>query len=147
MLLLEDTEYYNQGKPIADKALSGLETIDETQSLKVSAGEHIAYYRDNTNSFEGAKKHVAQLEKIVTQSGSSPGVTIAKAERLEGGGREVKRETGYEGIRLIAESIFRGKAPNIATTWKVIFTIIVFVGILGALFFGLWYVQVKKRGK
>ena len=93
------------------------------------------------------KKYVAQLEKIVSQSGATPGVTIARAERLKGGGPEVRRPSGYEGIAFIAESIFRGRAPTAATTWKVIFIILGFVGISGGLFFVLWYVQVKRREK
>ena len=91
--------------------------------------------------------YVGQLEKLVSRSGSAPGVTIAKAERLKGGGLEPKRQTGYEGVRLIAESIFRGRAPTVATTWKIIFIILGFIGIVAAAFFALWYVQVKKREK
>ena len=54
---------------------------------------------------------------------------------------------GYEGLDVIAQSIFKGKAPTIATTWKVIFTIIGFIGIIAAFFFGLWYIQSKKKVK
>jgi len=144
ILLLEETEYFSQGKPIADKIFFNLNQIVESQSKKADVAKHIAYYRDNVSTLDQTKKYVAQLEKIVTQSGSSPGVTIAKAERIEGGGPEVKRATGYEGLRLIAESIFKGKAPTVATTWKIIFTILAFIGILGATFYILWYTQSHK---
>ncbi|MBL7069363.1 MAG: hypothetical protein ISS34_05850 [Candidatus Omnitrophica bacterium] len=144
MLLLEETEYFNQGKLIADKIFFNLDQIAESQSKKVEVARHIAYYRDNTSTLDQTRKYVAQLEKIVTQSGSSPGVTIARAERIEGGGPEVKRPTGYEGLRFIAESIFKGKAPTVATTWKIVFTILAFIGIVGATFYILWYIQSRK---
>lgn len=144
--LLKDTEYMEKAKVLADKIFSGLESIAKSQSLKTTAAEHIAYYRANTGILENVKEAIAQLEKMATQSGTSPGVTVTEAEEVPGGGPEVKRKRGYEGIRLIAESIFRGKAPTPATTWKIIFTILVFVGLVGGLFFVLWYVQVKKRG-
>ena len=147
MLLLKGTEYFIGGEAMAKKVFSGLDEINRTQSLKVPPAKRIAYFRENTVSFEKMEGYVGQLEKLVSRSGSAPGVTIAKAERLKGGGLEPKRQTGYEGVRLIAESIFRGRAPTVATTWKIIFIILGFIGIVAAAFFALWYVQVKKREK
>jgi len=144
IMLLEGTEYVDQGRSLADKVYFNLDEIIEYQALKVDVGEHIVYYRTNTSTLEDTRKLVAQLEKLVSQSGSSPGVTIEEAERVEGGGPEVKRARGYKGIILIAKSIFKGKAPTPATTWKIIFTILVFVAVVGAAFFILWYRQAKK---
>jgi len=147
MLLLEGTKYESQGVAIADKIYVNMNAIIKTQSLKATPTEHMAYYRNNTGTFEGVKKYVAQLEKIVSQSGASPGVTITRAERLKGGGPEAQRPTGYKGLKIIAESIFKGKAPSVATTWRIIFTIMGFIGVLSAAFFALWFVQVKKGKK
>ena len=88
---------------------------------------------------------MAQLEKMITQAGVSPGVTVQNAEKLKGGGVESRRPRGYEGVDMVAKSVFRGKAPSVATTWKIIFAILVFLGILGALFFGLWYSKLMKK--
>ena len=96
---------------------------------------------------EDARKEVSQLEKLISQSGASPGVTVALAEYMKGGGPKAARVRGYEGIDAVAKSIFKGKAPTIATTWKIIFAILAFVGALSALFFALWYVQIKGREK
>ena len=144
VLLIEDTEYFNRGKPLSDKIYLNLDQITKLQSSGAEVGEHIAHYRTNTVSLEETKKLVAQLEKLVTQSGSTPGVTIEEAERVEGGGPEVKRARGYEGIMLIAQTIFRGKAPTPATTWKIIFAILILVAIVGTSFFILWYMQTKR---
>ena len=146
MLLIKGSGFYSQGKPLADRITANLKRITDSQSLKITAAQHIAAFRDNTDIMSETKKYAAQLERLVTQSGTTPGVTIAKAERLKGGGKVVQRQKGYEGLKLIAESIFKGKAPTAATMWKVIFAILAFIGILGALFFALWYVQIK-RGK
>jgi len=144
ILLLKGTEDYSQAEPLADRVYLNLGEITEKQTLEVEIGEHIAYYRDNNITLGETKKLVAQLEKLISHSGVSPGVTIEEAERLEGGGPESKRARGYKGIMLIAKSIFKGKAPTPATTWKIIFTILVFVAALGAAFFGLWYKQARK---
>ena len=147
MLLLKGTERYKQGKLIADKIENNLSEITETQAMEVAAAKHIAYYRENTGLLEDAQKYAGQLEKVVTQSGYTSGVTIAWAEKFKGGGPQVQRQRGYEGISLIAKSIFKGKAPTVATTWKVIFGILAFVAVVGGTFYALWYLQTRRREK
>jgi hypothetical protein len=145
LLLLKGTENFEQGETIAERVFFNLAEIEKSQNLKVAPPAHIAYYRDNMELFGEVKKAVAKLEKLTIQSGSSPGVTIVRAERLRGGGAKVKRPRGYEGIALIAKTIFRGKAPTVATTWKIIFIIIGFVAIVSVVFFALWHTQVKQE--
>ncbi|MFH0763879.1 MAG: hypothetical protein V1927_02605 [Candidatus Omnitrophota bacterium] len=145
MSLLKGTEFLIQGQPIADKIYANLDAIAKSQSLKAAPNEHIAYYRDNVVLLQEAKDGAGQLEKILSQSGTTPGVTITRAERLKGGGPQVQRMRGYEGVSLIADTIFRGKAPNIATTWKIIFVILGFIGVMSAFFFALWYVKARKK--
>ena len=147
MLLLKDTDYLPQAKPLADKIDKGLSEIKAIQAMKVQADEHIADYRKDLALLEEVKQSVAQLEKLTNQSGASAGVTIKEAEVERGGGTKEKRARGYEGIDYIVNSIFKGRSPTIATTWKIIYAILIFMGALGALFFGLWYVQVKRGQK
>lgn len=147
LILLKDTEYFKQAKPFADRIIECIDEIDRTQSAKVSAAEHIAYYRENMKSLQTARAQVAELEKLVSQRGASAGVTVKWAESQKGGGTQVRRMRGYEGIDMLAKSIFRGKAPTIATTWKAIFAIIGFIGVISILFFSLWYNQAKGKGK
>ncbi|MFA6636163.1 MAG: hypothetical protein WCV56_03485 [Candidatus Omnitrophota bacterium] len=146
MLLLRDSPYEEKAKPLADRILSNTDGIIGSQETEADSDpkRRISLYRENLGVLNETKELVARLEKMVTQSGASPGVTVAKAERIEGGGPEVKRPRGYEGLSAIAKTIFRGKAPTPATTWKIIISIIVFLGIVGGLFFALWY---GKAGK
>ena len=147
MLLLKGTEYLAEAGSIAEKITHGIDEIKKTQSLKVAPDEHIAYYRKNTLLLDEIKKYIAQLEKLASQSGASVGVTIREAEVQKGGGLKEKRARGYEGIDYIVKSIFKGKAPTIATTWRIIYVILIFLGTLGALFFLLWYSQVARIRK
>lgn len=146
LTLLEGSEFFDQAKRSADKIQWNLEMITKIQSAKVSAAEHIAYYRDNMKLLRDVKQEVSNLEKLVSQRGVSPGVTVRWPDE-KGGGEGMHRKRGYEGFDLIAKSIFKGKAPDIATTWKIIYAILVFIGVIAALFFALWYAQLKKRGK
>ncbi len=147
MLLLKGTEYFVQAKAMADKIMQSLAEVKQTQALKVAPNEHIAYYRKNLSLIDEVKKAINQLEKLTNQSGASAGVTIKEAEVERGGGLKVKRARGYEGIDYIVESIFKGKAPTVATTWKIIYSILIFIGVLTIVFFSLWYTQAKSSKK
>jgi hypothetical protein len=147
LLLLKGTDYMAQAKPMSDKILQSLDEVKKTQSLKVSPNEHIAYYRKNEALIDEAKKLIGQLEKLVSQSGASAGVTVRDAEVQKGGGPKEKRARGYEGIDYIVQSVFKGKAPTVATTWKIIYIILIFLSALGASFFILWFIQVRRGQK
>ena len=146
-LLLTDTVFNDEAQSLSREIYFDLDHIRTSQNLKVPPPEHIAYFRDNLTKLDEIKKKVAKLEKMTTQSGSTPGVTIAKAERVEGAADEVKRPKGYEGVDIVAKTIFRGKAPEPATTWKIIFTIIGFVGLMSLIFVAIWRAQLKRTKK
>jgi len=145
ILLLNGTEYFTQGEAIANKVYFNLEEIVTSQNLVVPPPEHIAFYRDNLKTFKSVKKYIAHLEKLVSKAGAMPGITITKAEVEIGGGPKVKKPRGYEGIAFIAKTIFRGKAPTPATTWKIIFVIIGFIGVVSLAFYLLWQSQVRRE--
>lgn len=147
MQILKDSEYYEDANHLAGKIFFSLDKIYTSQNLKVPPPEHIAFYRDNLEIFNTVKEDVMQLEKMANRLGDTLALTIRKAEREEGGGPQIKRKRGYEGVSIIAKTIFRGKAPEVATTWKVIFTIIIFVAIMSVVFFALWHAQVRKDRK
>lgn len=146
MLLLQGTDYFPQAKDSSDRITAGIGQIVRTQSTEASAIEHIAYYRDNVRLLQDVKEEIAALEKLISQRGVTAGVTVKWPEE-GGGGPQAKKTRGYKGLDMIANSIFRGQAPSIATTWKVIFVIIGFIGTIAAFFFGLWYIQSKKIAK
>lgn len=146
ILLLQDTEYFPQAKDSSNRITASIAQIVRTQSVEASATEHIVYYRDNVRLLQDVKKEIAALEKLISQRGVTAGVTVKWPEE-GGGGSKAKKTKGYKGLDMIANSIFRGQAPSIATTWKVIFVIIGFIGTIAAFFFGLWYIQSKKIAK
>ncbi len=129
LVLLEGGEHYARAKQVSEKINVNLDLILNSQDAKVTAVEHIAYYRENTLLLQAAKREIADLERLVSQRGTSPGVTVKWPDE-KGGGKEPARKRGYEGLDAIARSIFKGKALTIATTWKIICGIIAFLGFL-----------------
>ena len=44
---------------------------------------------------------------------------------------------------MVYGSVFQGKAPNVTTTWRIIYAIVGFLAIVSFLFFILWWAQIK----
>ncbi|MBN1353952.1 MAG: hypothetical protein JW994_04720 [Candidatus Omnitrophica bacterium] len=69
----------------------------------------------------------------------------ARGQTVEQRGGGIKAIRGLKGIILVSESIFKGWKPDIATTWKIIFSVMGFLAVLSSLFYGVWLVQSKKK--
>jgi len=152
MGILGESEYKLAAKSLADKIISFLDNIMNVQNkTDVSVERHIGDFRENLKKFEEAKKDIAKLEKLAVQTGGSAGVTLAGNEepqavshksQLKGSaGSGITR--GAKGIELVSKSIFRGKAPDVTTSWKIIWIIIGFLAVVSFLFFILWWTQIK----
>jgi hypothetical protein len=98
---------------------------------------HIGDYRANLAKLDEIKKDIAKLEKLVTYTGGSVGLAPAGGQ----GARGLLR--GVKGIEMVGKSIFRGKAPSVSTTWKIIWIIVGFLAVVSFLFFILWWMQIK----
>ena len=64
------------------------------------------------------EKDIAKLEKLLVAVGAPPAPDI------------------------LAESELNLKTPSRATTWIIIFAILIFIGVLGAVFFFTWQTQI-----
>ena len=144
--MLAGSEYKEFAKSLNDKIISELDDIKAAQGLPPKSVErHIGDYRLNLERLNEVKKDIAKLEKLVTQTGGSAGITLGEAQKAgfrgsgEGG---VLR--GAKGMEMVGKSIFRGKAPDVTTSWKIIWIIVGFLAIVSFLFFILWWVQIKK---
>jgi len=155
--MLKDSEYKEPSGFLGNKIIGELDNIIAIQNNpKASVERHIGDYRTNLTRFDNARKDVAKLERLVIQAGGSPGVTLVTKEmKLKGGegiglgkGKAGPGEGGVlrgaKGLEMVGKSIFRGKAPDATTSWKIIWIIVGFLAVVSFLFFILWWVQIKK---
>jgi hypothetical protein len=147
--LLAQTDFKEQANFLGEDILKLLNEITETQGKKdVAAERHIGDYRRNITKLDEARKSLAKLERLVIQTGGSPGLTLIGkgigGKKGEGVGKSAGEAVrGGQGLELLGKSIFRGKAPDITTTWKIIWLIVGFLAIVSFLFFILWWTQIK----
>jgi len=144
--ILASSEYKEFAKSLNDKIISELDNIKTVQDNSVSSVErHIGDYRVSLEKLNEIKKDVAKLEKLVTQTGGSAGITLEEAQKAGFRGRgEGGVLRGAKGMEMVGRSIFRGKAPDVTTSWKIIWIIVGFLAVVSFLFFILWWVQIKK---
>ena len=112
---LEGTEYYEIADKLGDTIYKSLDTVALTQNEEVSTRRHIGIYRNNTKIVQQIKDDIARLEQ---QTGMT---------------------TGPPPDPLNAK--IRANSPTKSTTWMIIFVIMVFMGLLAAVFFLTWNTQ------
>jgi len=119
-----------QGKRITRELLA----IDKSQQqTDLTADVHIGTYRVNVGRMEDVKKDIARLERLIVQAGGKPGRTMVV--------RDVKIKEG--GVIPAAGSLAR--TLGTVNTWRIIWTIIAFAGIVSLLFFMIWWMQMRKK--
>jgi hypothetical protein len=112
---LEKSDYYQTAKPLAENIVSRIDGITATQNDEtLSRKSRIGAYRHHVQMVATIKEDLARMEKLLTFTGGPP-----VPEMLE-------------------ESPLKSDAPSTTTTWLVIFLILIFVGLLAALFFFTW---------
>jgi hypothetical protein len=117
---LKDTPYQDQANVVAQTIYGRLAQIGVSQADEsVNKELHIGLYRTNLKTIDRIKEDIAKLEKLLVAVGAPPAPDI------------------------LAESKLNLKSPSRATTWFIIFAILIFIGLLGAVFFFTWQAQVR----
>lgn len=132
--MFADSEARQSAEFLGKRITQGLTAIGKSQQqTDLTADVHIGNYRVNAKRLEDIKKDIARLERLIVQTGGSPGMTMAV--------RDVKIK---EGGAIPAAG---GKTRMFITvnTWRIIWTIIAFTGIISFLFFMIWWMQIRKK--
>ena len=115
---LNGSDFYAPAKLLESAILKSLETVATTQNDEaVSRRSHIGIYRNNLKIVEQVKEDIDRLEKQLAIVIASP-----KPEVLE-------------------QSQLKTDSPTKNTSWMIIFIIMLFIGMLGGVFFFTWQTQ------
>ena len=113
---LKNSEYFDTAKKLTDgitEKLDGIATRQKDETI--GQKQKIGAYRVNIQTVEKVKEDIAKLEKILTFQGGPPVP------------------------EMLQESKVKSDAPSTKTTWLIIFSIVVFIALLGAQFFFTWH--------
>jgi len=132
--MFADSDARQSAEFLGRRIMQELTAIDKAQQqTDLTADVHIGNYRVNAKRMEDIKKDIARLERLIVQTGGSPGLTMAV--------RDVKIKEG--GVIPAAGS--KARAIITVNTWRIIWTIIAFTGIISFLFFMIWWMQIRKK--
>jgi hypothetical protein len=117
---LKDTAYAAAAHEIVASITERLDYIAKSQTDdSVSREQHIGIYRANTELVKKIKEDLLRLEKLLVTAGGLPEPSMMEKVKVQ------------------------GEAPTRKVTWIVIFVIMIFIGLLAAVFFFTWNSQVK----
>ena len=129
MAKLTKTPYEQQGQLLADSVERRLDTVDASQQQPfVNPEQHISLYRDNLKALQSIEVDLVSLRQLMVMAALEPaGPSLM-------GGAGTAAGAGHE----------RG-ALSILTTWKLIFVILAFLGLVSLSFFIVWQRQLKLQ--
>jgi hypothetical protein len=121
---MRDTKAYEKAALLSESMYARMDQIIRDQNNpNVTSNQHIAFYRDNLLIHEQLEKDMAQLEKMLVTAG------------------------GTVSLDAVENADLNVKGPDVKTTWIIIFVVLVFIGILGAVFYFTWQGQASSKDK
>jgi hypothetical protein len=121
---MRDTKAYERASLIGEGMYAHMDQIIRNQNNQnVTSNQHIAFYRDHVAVMEQLEKDMDELEKLLVTAGGS--VSLDAVENAD----------------------LNVKGPDSKTTWIIIFVILVFIAILGGLFYFTWQGQANVKDK
>ncbi|MDD5270123.1 MAG: GGDEF domain-containing protein [Candidatus Omnitrophica bacterium] len=121
-------------KEVADK-------IDAILGKQASLSDASEYYSQRQQVAD-IQRSISKMEGLLKQAG----VSEERLKKIQDMMIEGKSDYGTgpdpKGVKLLAGTIFKGKAPSTATTWKIIYIILICLGVMSAIFY---FSQVEQR--
>jgi len=140
--MLAQTEYVDAANLMASSIIDNIGKIESSQNEARNLEDRIGTYRINRKLMADIRKDVARLEKLVIQSQRASSFGLVPADKA--GSEADKEKLGEPGLKIIGESYFKGTSPAKGTTWKIIFFIIGFLGLISGVFFFYNY-SIERR--
>ena len=122
--VMKSSKAYSRAALVGEGIYAHIDQIIKSQNNQtVTTNQHIAYYRDNVQIAESIQKDITELEKLLVTAGGS--VSLDAVENAD----------------------VNVKGPDQKTTWVIIFVILIFIAILGGVFYFTWQGQSASKPK
>jgi hypothetical protein len=133
---LKESKYEKTAQYLFDRAQEKINSLEASQLIQREIYEHISAYRLNMKVFEGARKDVEDLEKLVAIYREELEKTKVK--------NVLQKVRSLKGVADISDSVFK-KKPKMNTTWQFIGWILLFVGLYTFVHLVTW--SLRSGGK
>jgi hypothetical protein len=133
---LKESRYEKTAQYLYDRAGEKLTSIETSQGVQREIYEHISAFRLNSKVFDGARKDVDDLEKLVAIYREELEKTKVK--------NVLQKVRSLKSVAEVSDSIFK-KKPKMNTTWSMIGWVLLFVGIYTVIHFAIWGIRSAGR--
>lgn len=121
---MKSSKAYERAALVGEGIYAHIDQIVKSQNNQtVTTNQHIAYYRDNVQLADSIQKDITELEKLLVTAGGS--ISLEAVENAD----------------------VNVKGPDQKTTWVIIFVILIFIAILGGVFYFTWQGQSGSKAK
>ncbi len=135
---LKESKFAESAKILFDHVAGLLKTIDDSQAQKKeSITEHISAFRDNQKIYDNAKIDVESLEKLLSVYRED--LEKSKVDNV------LRKMQSLKGISNVSKAVFDKAKVSEGDTWKFIFWILIFVGVLTVASFLVWILRSKEK--
>lgn len=127
-------EYLNNVQTLVKEVEETLGDIKKTQDEKKTVSQHIGTYRFNQKRLGQTQENIKKLENILAL------VRQKRLEELENSRVKniLQKLQSFKGIEAISKALF-GQKPDVGSTWRFIWMMIVFIAIFTSVHFFIWW--------
>ena len=151
-MVLRGQEGFETARQMNEDIQAEIDSLLERKGSLDFTEEYMASFRRGEAKLKEIEKDIEKMEDWLVKTGVVPAMTSQQKEELceEARGRKTAIEAsgGGEGsemmkeFKLVAGTIFKGKSPATVVTWRIIYGIVIFLGVLSSTFY---YVQIKAH--
>ena len=139
MNFLQKSQFLQTAKDLFNDVINNLDLIESMQAIEQpDIQQHIGSYRINLARFEQAKKDLDDLEKLLARFRSD--LEKSKVKNV------MQKIQQLKSLSKVSEAIF-DKRPTVNAAWKIIGSVMIFLGIFTIFHFVTWFLRSAKEKK
>ena len=139
MNFLQKSQFLQTAKDLYNDVINNLDLIESMQAIhQPDIQQHIGSYRINIVRFEQAKKDLDAMEKLLARFRSD--LEKSKVKNV------MQKIQQLKSLSKVSEAIF-DKKPTVNAAWKIIGSVMIFLGIFTIIHFVTWFLRSAKEKK
>jgi hypothetical protein len=136
---LETTKYASTAKTLFSEITNNLDLIDMLQATRQEdITQHIGVYRINLKRFDQAKEDLDALEKLLSRHRAE-----LEKSRIKNVMQKIR---AMKSLARVSEAMF-DKKPTVNSAWKIIGSVMIFLGFFTIIHFVVWFMRSSKEKK
>ncbi|NLE64365.1 MAG: hypothetical protein GX606_00395 [Elusimicrobia bacterium] len=136
---LQDSQYLETAKALSNGIINGLDLIQALQETEQpDIRQHIGAYRINEKRFAKAKEDLDALEKLLSRFRAE--LEKSRVKNI------LQKIQSMRSLSRVSQAIF-DKKPRVNAAWKLIGSVMIFLGLLTVIHFIGWFLRSGREKK